>query len=258
MDTLLYALSGVLSVLTGIFAVIATRVFLAQRSEAKKIAQHFSYTQDAVTSISGDVKTLHAKVDTALIPKLDAVYGRLSEATRLPTTSDLLSVLQTLGYQATNAGDDKIPLVFLGITHQNIKISLFIGFNPADPLISFRSFAFSVPHLPAELLLAFLTHNASTAAASIGILELKGKSVVLADSYYPVPSGTINPQVIARLIHTLIQRQLDISAICKREGIVPSELLVNDYIDALPVDPGTERKLIFMGAAPDKTLSKTS
>src|SRR5205807_30971 len=87
------------STLVATFAVIATRVFLAQRNEAKKIAQHFSYTQDAVTSISGDVKTLHAKVDTALIPKLDAVYGRLSEATRLPTISDLLSVLKNLGYQ---------------------------------------------------------------------------------------------------------------------------------------------------------------
>ncbi len=258
MDTLLYALSGVLSVLTGIFAVIATRVFLAQRNEAKKIAQHFSYTQDAVTSISGDVKTLHAKVDTALIPKLDAVYGHLSEATRLPTISDLLSVLKNLGYQATQAADNATPLVFLGITHQNINISLFIGFNPADPLISFRSFAFSIPQLPAQLLLAFLTHNASTAAASIGILELKGKTVITVDSYYPAPSGTINPQVIGRLIYTLIQRQLEISAICKREGIVPAQLLVNDYIDALPVDPATGRKFIFMGAAPDKTLSETS
>jgi hypothetical protein len=144
-------LSAVLLILTAVFAFVVTKVLATQRAEDD---QRFTYTKDVMTSISGDVKSLHLKLDTTLIPRLDAVYGQLSEASPSLTASGFLNVLKTLGYQASQVADNQNPMFFLGIAHEGVNISIFIGFNLTDPVIAFRSFAFATTELPERASLA--------------------------------------------------------------------------------------------------------
>src|SRR6266496_4799602 len=107
-NTLLYVASAVLAALTAVFAYVVTKLLAAQRTEAE---QRFTYTHDTMTTISGDVKALHTKLDTTLMPQLDAVYGQLSEPSPSLTPSYLIDILKNARVPAVQVANDNNPLL---------------------------------------------------------------------------------------------------------------------------------------------------
>jgi len=255
MNALLYISSAVFAVLTAVFAFVVTKLLTNQRTE---VAQQFTYTQDKISTISGDVKALHTKLDTTLMPKLDAVYGQLSEPSPSLTPSYLIDIFKSAHLSAVQVANGDNPLLFAGFDHEGVNVSLFIGFHVRDPVIAFRSFAFAPSSLPEPALLALLKLNAITAASAVGVIPLGNRYLITADAYFPAPTQVVDPQIVLRLSKTLLDRQLEILKILREYDVTPTQMLANEYVDALPSDPKSGRKLIFIGASLQDALARQS
>jgi hypothetical protein len=256
MNTLLYILTGLLVIFSALFLWITARISAAQEQQVLANEAQFAYTKDSLSELSGGVESLHGKLDTAVIPRLDAFYSHVVKAHPQSESLDLLSLLKRLGYESVTPATDDNTVFFVGILHQELKISLFVAFDRKALTLAFRSFAFSIPpELPSSVLLALLALNAETVASSIGVARLRGKNVLTADYFLPIPGGTVDSQVVANLINSLANRQVQMGAVLKRYGITKTPIIGTEYMEALPIDPATGQRFFSIGIPPEITPS---